>query len=116
MNKNRTKWAYFAWLISTYQIHAATDNYMLVGHTHDLMDAVLAIVSRWLKTGIRVLTLQDLATAIHDAFAMRKATSVITITVLTGVHNWIGFFTNRCPPIEKLAANVPDIERPHRLF
>ena len=112
VNKNKTKFAYEAWLVHTKQVGKAADNYMLVGHTHDLMDAVLAVVSRKIKEGLVIKTLQDLADAVMLAFAESKI--YVTVTVLHAVHNWADFFYGFVPPIEKTAAHVPDIERPHR--
>ena len=58
VNKNKIKFAYQAWLVQSRQVGQAADNYMLVGHTHDLMDAVLAIVSKKIKEGLVIKRLQ----------------------------------------------------------
>jgi len=115
VNKNKTKWAWMSWLITTKQQLQASDNYMLVGHTHDLMDAILAIVSRWIKKeGLVIKYLADLAKSVIDAFNQREQKSYVRVVVLHSVHDWKEFFDGFAPPIEKIAANIPDIERPHR--
>ena len=65
VNKNKIKFAYQAWLVQSRQVGQAADNYMLVGHTHDLMDAVLAIVSKKIKEGLVIKRLQ---VALWDCF------------------------------------------------
>jgi len=114
VNKNKIKWAWMAWLVATKQQLQAADNYMLVGHTHDLTDAILAIVSRWIKQGLVINPLIDLAKAIIDAFNQRTSKPFVRVVVLQSVHHWKKFFGSFVPPIEKVAATVPDIERPHR--
>ena len=60
-----------------------------------------------------IVLLQDLAGAVILAFKDRS-TSYVSVTVLYAVHHWINFFDGFVPPLEKVAAHVPDIERPHR--
>lgn len=113
VNKNRTKWAYMAWLCVTHQMKKCSDNYMIVGHTHDLMDAILAIISRWIKQGCIITTMADLVQAVWSAFK-QSYTTPVAVVVLNSVHNWTMFFKDHVAPIEKFASHVPDHERPHR--
>ena len=89
-----------------------SDNYMIVGPTHDLMDAVLAIVSRWIKQGCVIRTVQDLVKAVQDAF-LRVTRSLTKIIVISAVHDWTAFFDGRVE-VERVKCHVPDEQRPHR--
>jgi hypothetical protein len=85
---------------------------MIVGHTHDLMDAVLAIVARWIKQGCLIRTMQDLVKAVQDAF-LRVTRSLAKIIVIPAVHDWTAFFEGRVD-VGRLKCQVPDEQRPHR--
>ena len=85
---------------------------MIVGHTHDLMDAILAIVSRWIKQGCVIRTVQDLVKAVQDAF-LRVTRSLTKIIVISAVHDWTAFFDGRVE-VERVKCHVPDKQRPHR--
>lgn len=112
VNKNLTKMGYMAWLCATRQMTLCSDNYMIVGHTHDLMDSILAIISRWIKTGLLIRTIQDLVQAVHDAFVKLSARPV-RIIVLNSVHHWTLLFENKIK-LGRFKCHVPDSERPHR--
>ena len=113
VNKNRTKWAWMAWLCLTGQMKKCSDNYMLVGHTHDLMDAILGVIARWIKTGLVITTMEDLKHAVENAFRSLY-TMPVAVIFIHSVHHWTKFFEHYVAPVSKFSANIPDHERPHR--
>ena len=113
VNKNRTKWAWMAWLCVTGQMKKCSDNYMLVGHTHDLMDAILGVIARWIKSGLVITTMQDLKNAVENSFRSLY-TKPVAVIFIHSVHDWTKFFHDYVAPVSKFNANVPDHERPHR--
>lgn len=122
-NKNRTLFGYAAWLVAQGHFREVNVCFLMVGHTHEDIDACFGVISRYFKAlGKAIVTIAELVASIIAALAksaksffLREASHV---EFMRNTHDWSAFLcgTDEDPNLVEFshfAKQVPDTHRPH---
>ena len=123
-NKNRTVFGYCAWLVAQGHFKEVHVNFLLVGHTHEDIDAVFGIISKFFKACQRaMITLKELATAVYEALTRvtHNFNATQPVEHVRSTHDWSSFIlgSTEDPNLAQFgyfAKQVPTTPDTHRPF
>ena len=124
-NKNRTVFGYCAWLVAQGHFQRVEVSFLMVGHTHEDIDAIFGVISKFFKRmHTAITTLQDLIGQIWSALtsggsaAPAGCTPTSPVEHMQSTYDWSSFLIGEdddpnMQEFAKYARQVPDTHRPH---
>ena len=114
-NKNHTICAFLAWLVQSGNFHKVTISFLPVGHTHEDIHALFAVIVRFLRVVPVTYTHEELRQQVDQALLKGKRTSwhpTELPEVVRGTHDWGRWFnTEECDyfsiPLESCVCGGP---------
>jgi hypothetical protein len=94
-NKNRTLFGYAGWLVAQGNFKEVHINFLLVGHTHEDIDAIFGVISKFFK-GLHaaIITLTELMMTVFNALTQRTDhmfTATHPMEHMRTAHDWSSF-------------------------
>jgi hypothetical protein len=93
-NKNRTLFAYAGWLVAQGNFKEVHVNFLLVGHTHEDIDAIFGVISKFFKVlHAAIITVTELMTTIFNALSQRthKFNATHPMEHMRSTYDWSSF-------------------------
>jgi hypothetical protein len=115
-NKNRTLFGYAGWLVAQGNFQEVHINFLLVGHTHEDIDAIFGVVSKFFKAcHSAIITVTELAKTIFEALSQRTHAFTATHPVehVRSTYDWSTFLigSKKDPTLRDLAHFARQVTR-----
>jgi hypothetical protein len=93
-NKNRTLFAYAGWLVAQGNFKEVHINFLLVGHTHEDIDAIFGVISKFFKAlHAAIITVAELMKTIFNALTQKthKFNATHPMEHMRSTYDWSSF-------------------------